>query len=155
MIHLYAAPAVRTGFALLERQLLDRLHEAPHDLDAVRYAAATIARHHGTLSIRALSDHIGISHNHLGTQFKRIVGVPPKELARCYRFAHVLHSIDPTQPVDWALIARQAHFYDQPHFNKDFGAFTRHTPTGYLRLRRRLQAENPEQAQSLGQLPVE
>lgn len=152
---LYAAPTIQAGFALLEQLLLARLCEAPHGLDAVQYAIAEIARHHGALSILALSDHIGISQNHLGTQFKRMVGIPPKELARFYRFAHVLRSIDPTRPVDWALIAQESGFYDQSHFNKDFVTFTGHNPTDYLQLRCRLQVENPEQAQSLGQLPID
>jgi AraC-like DNA-binding protein len=120
----------------------------------VHYAIAEIAGHHGALSIRALSDQIGITQNHLATQFKRIVGVPPKELAQFYRLAHVLRSIDPSQPVDWALIAHQSGFYDQSHFNKEFVAFTGHSPTNYLRLRRLVCAQDPEQAQQLGQLPI-
>ncbi len=152
---LYAAPTVQAGFALFERLLLARLYEAPHGLDVVHYAIAETARYHGALSIRALSNHIGISQNHLGTLFKRMVGIPPKELARFYRFAHVLRSIDPTQPVDWMLIARQNHYYDQSHFNKDFVAFTGHTPTDYLHRRSRLLTENSEQTQNLGQLPID
>ena len=55
----------------------------------------------GVLSITALSDEMGISQNHLGTQFKWLVGGTPKELARLYRFERAIRSIDPTQPVDW------------------------------------------------------
>jgi len=72
------------------------------------------------LSIRALSDQMGLSQNHLGTQFKRLVGGTPKELARLTRFEWTLRSIDPTQPVDWTRVAHQSHYYDQSHFNKDF-----------------------------------
>lgn len=76
-----------------------------------------IAHHHGALSIRRLSDQIGISQNHLDTQFKRMIGISPKEFARLSRFFSVLRSIDPMQPVDWMRIAHQAGFYDQSHFN--------------------------------------
>jgi AraC-like DNA-binding protein len=152
---LYAAPTIQAGFALFERLLLARLCQAPGGLDIVQDASMEIARRHEALSIRALSDHIGISQNHLGTQFKRIVGIPPKELARFYRFAHVLRSIDPSQPVDLALLAQQCGFYDQSHFNKEFIAFTGYSPTNYLRLRRRIWDENPEQSQQLGQLPID
>jgi AraC-like DNA-binding protein len=152
---LYAAPTIQAGFALLERLLLARLCEAPNGLDIVQYAIAEIARHHGAQSIRALSEYVGISQNYLGAQFKRMVGVSPKELARFYRFAHVLRSIDPAQLVDWTLIAHQACFYDQSHFNKDFVAFTGYSPTDYLQLRRRLYAENPGHIQPLGQLPTQ
>jgi AraC-like DNA-binding protein len=152
---LYAAPTVQAGFALLERLLLARLCEIPHGLNVVQYAIAEIARHHGALPIRALSERIGISQNHLGTQFKRMVGIPPKELARFYRFAYALRSIDPTQPVDWAQVAHQACYYDQSHFNKDFVSFTGHSPSDYLRLRRRFHAEDPERTPPIGQMPID
>lgn len=152
---LYAAPTIQAGLALLERLLLARLGKTLHGLDLVQYAVGDIFRHNGTLSIRALSDHIGISQNHLGTQFKRIVGILPKELARFYRFAHVVRSIDPARQVDWAHLAQSSHFYDQSHFNKDFMTFTGYSPGDYLRRRQRLHAENPEQAKNLGQMPVD
>jgi AraC-like DNA-binding protein len=152
---LYAAPTPQAGLALLERLLLERLAEAPYGLDIVQFAIGQIARQHGTLSIRALSDHIGISQNHLLTQFKRMVGVPPKELARFYRFAHVVYSIDPTKSVDWGRIARQSRFYDLSHLNKDFVEFTGHSPSDYLRLRRRFHAENPNHSLDVGPLPTD
>jgi AraC-like DNA-binding protein len=152
---LYAAPTLQAGFALLERFLLARLWDAPRGFDVVHYAVAEIARQNGALSIRGLSEHIGISENHLATHFKRIIGIPPKELARFYRFARALHLIILTQSVNWARIARQSSFYDQSHFIKEFLVFTGHTPTDYLRLRRHLHSQNPEQAKSLGQMPID
>jgi AraC-like DNA-binding protein len=152
---LYAAPTIPARFALLERLLLAHLGEVPHGLKPVRHAVAEIARQHGALSIRALSDHIGISHNHLLTQFKRMVGITPKALARLHRLKHVLRLVDPTQPVDWALIAQQSGFYDQAHFNHDFVAFLGHSPTDYLQLRRKLHAADPERDRLLHVLPVD
>jgi AraC-like DNA-binding protein len=149
---LYAAPTIQAGLALLERLLLARLREA-QGLDVVQYAVERLSRQHGALPIHALCDDIGISHNHLATQFKRMVGVTPKQLARFYRFEHVLASIDPLRPVEWTRIAHQADFYDQAHFNKDFLAFTGHNPGDYLRIRRTL-AQDPAGA-TLGQLPTD
>jgi AraC-like DNA-binding protein len=152
---LYAAPTIEAGFAVLERLLLARLADTVHGLDVVKYAIAQTARQHGALSIRALSDHIGISQNHLGTLFKRMVGVPPKELARFYRFAHVIYSIDPAKEVDWGRIARQSGFYDISHLTKDFVDFTGHNPSDYLRLRRRFDVENPDHPLDVGPLPTD
>jgi AraC-like DNA-binding protein len=152
---LEAAPTVQAGFALLEQLLSSRLHEPPYSLDIVQYAVIKIAQRHGALTIRALSDQIGFSQNHLGNQFKRFVGIPPKEVARFYRFAHVLRSLDSTQPVDLTSIAHQTQFYDQSHFNRDFVAFTGYRPTEYLQLRRRVVAENPEHARVLSNLPID
>ena len=105
---LYAEPTIQARFALLERLLLARLCEAPHGLNIVQAAVAVIARQHGALSIRALCEQIGISQKHLITQFKRMVGGTPKELARLDRFKHILQSIEPAKPVDWSMIAHQA-----------------------------------------------
>jgi AraC-like DNA-binding protein len=152
---LQAMPTVEAGFALMERLLAARFHEAPYPMALVRHAVGEIAQHHGSLSIRALSDQIGFSQNHLGNQFKRFVGVPPKEVARFYRFAYVLRSIDSTQYIDLTRLAHQTRFYDQSHFNRDFVAFTGHSPTEYIQLRRRVEAENPEHARVLSNLPID
>jgi AraC-like DNA-binding protein len=152
---LYATPTIEVRLALLEQLLLARLCEVPHGLHAVRYAVREIGDHHGALSIQALSAHIGISQNHLLTQFKRMVGISPKALARLYRLKHVLHSIDPTQSVDWALIADQAHYYDQSHFSNDFRIFTGHSPLEYLRLRRQSYAANPGRDRLLHVLSID
>lgn len=149
---LYAAPTTEARFALLERLLLARLGQVPNGFQTVQAAIVEIAGAHGVLSIRALSNHMGISQKHLITQFKRLVGGTPKELARMYRFLHVLYTIDPAQPVDWTRIAHQFLYYDQSHFNHEFAAFTGLCPTDYLHMRRRVQAEHPQHAPYLRQL---
>ena len=152
---LHAAPTRQEGFALLEQLLLARLHEEPGSLDVVQCAVAGIAQQHGALSIRGLSDQLGISQNHLGTQFKQLVGIPPKRVARFYRFARVLRLIDLAQTIDLTRIAQQFQFYDQSHLYKDFVAFSGHSPTEYVQLRRRVEAEYPEHARAYRNLPID
>lgn len=134
---LHDAPTIKAGLVLFERLLHDRLRETSKitsEQNVVEYAISAISKNHGTLSIRELGDHIGISQNHLGSLFKRVVGTSAKELARLYRFEHVLHSIDRTHPIDWTWIAQECGYYDLSHLNKDFVAFTGHSPTDYLLL---------------------
>ena len=153
---LYTVPTIQTGFALLECLLLERLGEAPYGLEVVRYGVTQMAHRHGALSIRDLSDAIGISQNQLGTHFKRFVGVSAKELAQLYRFEHSLRMADPIRPVEWTRVAIRSGYYDLSHLNKEFLAFTGHNPTDYLRLRRRAYEENPEHAQShFRNLPID
>lgn len=156
---LYEVETIEEQFALLERLLTARLSEGlvkyPDEFHTVRYALAQIERQNGALSIKMLSDQIGISQSYLITQFKRFVGGTPKEIARLYRFQHVLQNLDPLRPVDWTAVAHQSCYYDQSHFNKDFMAFTGHTPTDYLRLRRRVYAESPEHAWYFRALPTD
>jgi AraC-like DNA-binding protein len=152
---LYAAPSIPARLVLFKQLLLTRLCDTLSGLDAVRHAVAQIARHNGALSIKALSDGMDISPNHLLTQFKRMIGISPKGMARLYRLKHVLRSIDPTLDVDWTRIAHQSGYYDQAHFSKDFRAFTGHSPTGYLQLRRQSHATNPKRDRLVQILPTE
>jgi AraC-like DNA-binding protein len=71
-----------------------------------------------------------------------VVGTSAKELARLYRFEHVLRAIDHMHPIDWTQIAQQFGYYDVSHLNKDFLAFTEHGPTDYLHLRQRVHMED-------------
>ena len=151
---LYAAMTTQARFALLEQLLLARLHDIPHNFNFAQYGTAQIARYQGTLSIRSLSDELGISQMSLAKLFKQMVGALPKELARLHRFECVLRSIDLAQPVDWTRIAHQCGYYDQAHFIKDFAMFTGSSPTDYLRLRRQICAENPEHNQLYRNLPI-
>jgi AraC-like DNA-binding protein len=151
---LYAAPTIQARFALLEQFLLARLCGTPPGLKVVQSAVAEIARQHGTLSIRELSENLGMSQKHLIVQFKQMVGCTPKELGRLYRFGDMLASINLTQPVDWTLVAHQFYFHDQSHFIRDFREFSGHTPTDYLRLLRQMHAETPDRTQHLRLLPV-
>lgn len=132
---LYALPTP-ARFAHLERWLLTRMADSRKMADATIHAASReIARLHGAVSIKELGDSMGISQKHLAHQFKQIVGVSPKTLARIYRFQHVLKTVNPAHPVNWAEVATTCGYYDQAHFNHDFAAFTGFRPTEYLALR--------------------
>lgn len=110
-------------------------------LDLVRHVSERLEISHGAVSVEALSDAAGVSGNHLATLFKAHVGVTPKRVARIYRFARLILSVDPRHPVDWSTLAHSAGYFDQAHFIKEFKEFTGHTPTQYLALRRRIPAE--------------
>jgi AraC-like DNA-binding protein len=152
---LATAPTIDAGFLLLERFLLDRLRDAPHGLDIVQYAVRQITRTHGAISIRDLSDRIGISQNHLGTLFKRLVGIPAKDFARLVRFEYTLRTFDALfwQVTDLGEMAHRLGYYDQSHFNKDFMAYTGYSPTDLLV--RRATVENHPVPHSLNVVPTD
>jgi AraC-like DNA-binding protein len=126
----------------LEEELRSRLAAAPpRGLGLVRHTGGRLAASHGTVPVGALSDAAGVSGNHLAAQFKSHVGVTPKRLARIYRFAQLIVSVDTLRPVDWPQLAQTAGYFDQAHFGREFKDFTGHTPTEYLALRRRFPAE--------------
>jgi AraC-like DNA-binding protein len=125
----------------LEEELRARLAEAPpQGLELVRHTGLRLETEFGALPIAGLAEAAGVSPNHLTAQFRRHVGVTPKRVARIYRFARLILSVDALRPADWAGLANLAGFYDQAHFSREFKDFTGHTPSEYLALRRRLPA---------------
>jgi AraC-like DNA-binding protein len=130
------------SLAILEDELRSRLAKGTsYGRELVDHAAARLEARWGDVPVRALADSIGVSANHLARQFKYHVGIKPKRLARIYRFARLILSVDGRHPVGWAALAQAAGYFDQAHFSKEFKAFTGHTPTAYLALRRRFPAD--------------
>jgi AraC-like DNA-binding protein len=137
------ASATSTGETLqiLEDELRSRLVPGPsRGLELVHHAAGRLEARWGAVSVGALSDGAGVSGNHLATQFKSHLGVTPKRVARIYRFARLILSVDAVRPVDWSQLAQRAGYFDQAHLSKEFKDFTGHTPAAYLALRRRYPA---------------
>ncbi|MGI5239774.1 AraC family transcriptional regulator [Dactylosporangium sp. CA-139066] len=131
-----ASPA--DALRALEGELRSRLAEAPsRGLGLVQRVGGRLETLHGAVPVGALADAAGVSGNHLAAQFKSHVGVTPKLVARIYRFAQLIVSVDPRGPVDWSRLAQTAGYFDQAHFSREFKDFTGHTPTEFLALRRR------------------
>jgi methylphosphotriester-DNA--protein-cysteine methyltransferase len=140
--------------AVLEEALRHRFADVP-GLGLVQHASGRIAAAAGAVSFGGLCEDAGVSATHLAHRFKQIVGITPKRLARTYRFAKVVLSVDHAAAVDWGELASCAGYFDQSHFVKDFQTFTGCTPTAYLALRRRFLAEHPGSALDVGPLPAD
>ena len=89
------------------------------------------------------------------TMLKELIGVTPKRLARTYRFAATVFSINPAEPIDWADLAGGAGYFDQAHFGHEFRAFTGLTPTRYVEVRRRFLREHPGHVLASWPLPTD
>ncbi|WIX83557.1 AraC family transcriptional regulator [Amycolatopsis carbonis] len=126
----------------------------PRGLDLVQHTGGRLAAAGGTIPVEALSGSAGVSVNHLAAQFKAHVGLTPKRVARIYRFAGLILSVDARGPVDWPGLAHTAGYFDQAHLSREFKDFTGHTPTEYLALRRRIPAER-EFPPDRGPMPAE
>ena len=99
---------------LLEEELLRRLCETA-GLGLVRHTSSVIVATSGAVAIGDLRVAAGVSSTHLAQRFKELIGVTPKRLARTYRFAATVFSIDPAEPIDWADLAGRAGYFDQAH----------------------------------------
>jgi AraC-like DNA-binding protein len=146
-----AAEALR----VVEDELRARLAEAPaRGLGLVQHVGGRLETSHGAVTVGALAGAAGVSGNHLAAQFKSHVGVTPKRVARIYRFARLILSVDALRPVDWSDLAQAAGYFDRAHFSREFKDFTGHTPAEYLALRRRFPAA-PGFPPDSGPMPAE
>ncbi|HIZ36299.1 MAG TPA: helix-turn-helix domain-containing protein [Candidatus Ruania gallistercoris] len=139
---------------MLEEELMRRLGETT-GLRLVGGTSSVIASTNGAVAINDLQAAAGVSSTHLARQFKHIVGVTPKRLARAHRFMAAMFSIDLAEPIDWADLAHVAGYFDQAHFGHEFRAFTGYTPTGYLEVRRRFLREHPGHTLDSWPLPAD
>jgi AraC-like DNA-binding protein len=140
---------------VLEEELRSRLAgSSSRGLDLVRHTGRRLETANGAIPVGALTDAAGVSGNHLATLFKSHVGVTPKRVARIYRFARLILSVDALRPVDWSDLAHAAGYFDRAHFSREFKDFTGHTPTEYLTLLRRFPTER-RGPQDSGPMPAD
>jgi AraC-like DNA-binding protein len=83
-----------------------------------------------------LARQLGISHGYLDREFTRVVGMPPRALARVLRVRRLLEQLDVRDDALWSRLAADLGWYDQAHLVRDV---TRHTgvpPTAYVAAQR-------------------
>jgi AraC-like DNA-binding protein len=129
---LLAAPTIESMLAELERCLLEQLVRPLELHPAVVYALKEFQRSAHTGKVAAATDGIGLSSRRFIELFRRQVGLTPKVFCRVRRFQHVLRTIHREKDIEWAQIALECGYYDQPHFIHDFQSFSGLTPSAYL-----------------------
>lgn len=83
--------------------------------------------------IGGVSAHCRLSPRRFGEVFREHVGMSPKRYVRLQRFRRVVAHAHARRQVDWAGVAADCGFHDQPHMAREFRAFSGMTPGEYLR----------------------
>ena len=129
---LLAAKSVEGMFANLERCLLEQLVRPLELHPAVRYALGKFEGSTHAGKVAEVSNGTALSSRRFIELFRREVGLTPKVFCRVRRFQQVLEAVHRKKEVEWAQIALECGYYDQPHFIHDFHSFSGLTPSGYL-----------------------
>ncbi|NHZ98096.1 AraC family transcriptional regulator [Massilia sp. CCM 8734] len=122
--------------ATVERLLLQRLRSLATDIKPglADAAVSAIERSHGSLRIETLAAQLGVSRQHLSSQFRAKVGLGAKQFARVCRFRQASSRIraasDPRQ-LDWTSLALELGYYDQPHLIHEFRQLSGSTPESF------------------------
>jgi AraC-like DNA-binding protein len=120
-------------FAIFERYLLERLDQSPAATPLVEAAYTQLVAARGSLDIAGLAAGLEISRKHLGTLFRREIGITPKAAARLLRFETALAALRSGQVQSLAELAYACGYADQPHFNGEFRSMSGQSPTALLR----------------------
>lgn len=117
---------------LLQTMLIARLPQMRGIHPAVAHA---LARFSTTGEVNEVVDESGYCHRRFIALFRESVGLAPKVYCRVVRFQAAIDQIadDPEAPL--AALAAASGYSDQPHFTRDFHAFTGVTPGAYRRIR--------------------
>ena len=127
---LLAASGPDARIAILEQALLARLSDPAARHPAVAWAVGEFER--APVPVRDVVGRIGLSERRFIDIFRNQVGLTPKRFCRITRFQSVLRRIQAGRPIDWAGIALDCGYFDQPHFIHDFRRFSGLNPTAYL-----------------------
>ena len=83
-----------------------------------------------------LNDIIGrysSTQKHLISQFKKYIGITPKQYQRVLRFNDVFNQMQNDQFLSWSDIAHLCGYSDQSHFIREFRNFSGFNPESYLK----------------------
>lgn len=119
----------------LEAALTDGLDLSDPGLDRCARAVELLEAD-PLVPIAEIARAIGVSHGHLDREFRRIVGLGPRQLARQRRVARLLAGIDARGDVAWAGLASELGWADQSHLIRDVKRHTGVTPSAYLAAQR-------------------
>jgi AraC-like DNA-binding protein len=129
---LLSAATVAQKFSVAEACLLQQLVRPLELHPAVRVALHKLCRAPHLTPVSSLPEQVGLSQRYFIQTFQQQVGLTPKAFCRVRRFQHVLHAVHGKKEVDWAMVALDCGYYDQPHFIHDFKLFSGFTPSQYL-----------------------
>ncbi len=82
--------------------------------------------------IGAVAAHCRLSPRRFGEVFREQVGMSPKRYVRLRRFQDLVSRVHGRRRVEWAALAADCGFHDQPHLAHEFRAFSGMTPGAYL-----------------------
>lgn len=131
---LLAAPTLAARLDALEQTLVAAWQaRAPHA--AVAFAVRVLAADPALPRIGWITDRIALSPRRFVDRFAREVGITPKRYCRLLRFQRAVGRAHAAGGLDWAGLALSCGYYDQPHFIREFEAFSGMTPTAYAAAR--------------------
>jgi methylphosphotriester-DNA--protein-cysteine methyltransferase len=128
------SPAER--FQSLQNALLSRLCHGVEQHYAVSAALEMLGKNQARPTVREAAKHLGLSQRRFIQVFKAEVGITPKLFSRIQRFQQTRTFINQNPSPNWAALALDLGYFDQPHLIREFLEFSGLSPTDYLNRRK-------------------
>jgi AraC-like DNA-binding protein len=98
----------------------------------IEFCVNALKLDHGRMPIKELERKTGYSRRYLDLLFRQQVGLPPKVLARIFRFQMLYRKW--AQGLSYDLLKERLYdyYYDQAHFSKEFRRMTGYSPREFM-----------------------
>jgi AraC-like DNA-binding protein len=126
------ADTTTARIAIVEEFLLGRLREEQTIDSVVKTTIEALLATQGSGAIRSILGDDAAKRRQLEREFKRKIGMSPKQLGKVIRLQTALKRVLNRQSESLTEIAYESEYYDQAHFTKDFKEFTGTTPRKFL-----------------------
>ncbi len=102
----------------------------------LRFFEALDRRYMEQITVQQLVDEVGLSQKSLIQQFKKLIGITPKEFIRLKRFQKFIGLLSQgATPSNLTTLAFECGYFDQSHCIREFRHYAGTTPKEYLRKR--------------------
>ena len=127
-----AMESAKSAFELVDSYLVGRNPVATKELQTVNQIVQSIADDRSIVRAEAIVERTGLGLRKLQRLFLEYVGVSPKWVIQRFRLIEAAERIrTASEPIDYATIALELGYADQPHFIRDFKAMIGMTPAKY------------------------
>ncbi|MCD2171699.1 helix-turn-helix domain-containing protein [Rhizobium sp. C4] len=132
---LSSAASLGEAVRLTHHFLLESFRRESDRADLLANAAVHLMwQNNFRLNIEEIADRLGCSRRHLQTIFNQRIGIAPKRLQGILAFEELYRAFARDGNVSRLNEDALDHFYDQPHFIRNFRHFTGYSPTKYAEL---------------------
>ena len=128
---LLRAPSSADKFAVAEDWLMSRLDESLAVPDAIVDVVNHLQAQPASKLKEIVESYAG-TQKHLIDQFKKYIGLTPKQYQRVLRFNDVFVQMQNDQFLSWSDIAHRCGYSDQSHFIREFKHFSGFNPESFL-----------------------
>ena len=129
---LKAAPETADKFAVADAWLERQYDDSLRPPDSIVATIGRLQEQPASKLNEVIAEYDG-SQKHLISQFRKYVGLTPKQYQRVLRFNDVFRQMQADQFLSWSDIAHLCGYSDQSHFIREFKHFSGFNPEAFLK----------------------